>query len=102
MHRRIPTVTVGFGMDEAGEFFLSPQPPKGEIHMTSFEILKEYPDVIDAKDLEKILGICRTGVYNLMKTPDFPVLHVQGRKKTRKDYLLDWMDRHTEYLPQNP
>ena len=55
----------------------------------------ELPDVLSAKDVADYLGISRSNVYTLMNQKDFPTMRIGIRSMVRKDYLLEWMTRHT-------
>lgn len=61
----------------------------------SKEPLEALPDVLDASQLADVLHLSRSGAYNLLNKPDFPTLHVGGKKMVMKQKLTDWMNRHT-------
>ena len=61
----------------------------------SKEILEAMPDVLDASQLADVLHLSRSGAYSLLNKPDFPTLHVGGKKMVMKQELIDWMYRHT-------
>jgi len=37
----------------------------------------------------------KAGAYNLLNGPDFPTLHIGGRKLVMKNDLLEWLQSHT-------
>lgn len=61
----------------------------------SKEPFETMPDVMDAKQLAEALQISKAGAYNLLNEPDFPTLHIGGRKLVMKNDLVDWLKRHT-------
>ena len=70
-------------------------PPGKEVSRMSKEPLEAMPDVLDASQLADVLHLSRSGAYNLLNKPDFPTLHVGGKKLVLKQALIDWMRRHT-------
>lgn len=54
-----------------------------------------YPDVLNAEQIAMLLGISRSGVYQLLNRADFPTLHIGKRKLAPKDKVLAWIDRQT-------
>ena len=63
--------------------------------MNNYEILSNYPDVLNAKHLQEILHISRASTYNLLNSASFPTIHVMGRKLVSKARLLEWMESNT-------
>ena len=61
----------------------------------SREPLETMPDVMDAKQLAKVLRISKAGAYNLLNSPDFPTLRIGGRKLVMKQDLLEWLRSQT-------
>ena len=59
------------------------------------ELLEVLPDVLDAGQLAEVLHLSRSGAYNLLNKPDFPTLHVGGKKMVVKQALIEWMHRNT-------
>lgn len=55
----------------------------------SKEPLEAMPDVLDASQLAEVLHLSRSGAYNLLNKPDFPTLHVGGKKMVMKQALID-------------
>ncbi len=59
-------------------------------------VLRVVPnDVMSAKQLAAALHISKSGVYNLLNSPDFPTLRIGGRKLVMKQDLLVWLKQHT-------
>ena len=61
----------------------------------SREPLENLPDVMDARQLAKVLRISKAGAYNLLNSPDFPTLRIGGRKLVMKQDLLEWLRSYT-------
>ena len=59
------------------------------------EPFEAMPDVLDAGQLAEVLHLSRSGAYHLLNQPDFPTLHVGGKKMVMKQALIEWMHRHT-------
>ena len=62
---------------------------------------EEIPYVLDASKVKQILGLPRTTVLRLMKTPGFPVINLGKAKIVKKDDLFVWLDRHENPESQN-
>ena len=62
----------------------------GEARYLSYE---EIPYVLDASKVKQALGLPRTTVLALMKTPGFPVICFGKAKIVKKDDLFAWLDR---------
>ena len=61
----------------------------------STEPFETLPDVLDVTLLADVLHLSRAGAYNLLNCPDFPTLHIGGRKLVMKNDLLEWLRSHT-------
>lgn len=51
----------------------------------------DYPLILQAKHIREILGISKSGVYELMRLKDFPLLEVNGRKLVYRDSFFNWL-----------
>ena len=60
--------------------------------MTTFANLKTKADMLTANALMDIFPISRSGVYELLRTPGFPVLHLGRRIIVPRDALIEWLD----------
>lgn len=56
---------------------------------TSFD---EVPLVIGAEQLAAILGISRSGAYQLLRRKDFPTVHIGKRMIVPRDLLIKWLE----------
>lgn len=55
----------------------------------------EYPEMLNADQLAKMLGISRAGAYQLLNCESFPTLHIGKRKIVPKSKVLQWIDERT-------
>lgn len=53
------------------------------------------PLVLDANQLENVLGISRAGAYQLLHRQDFPTLRIGKRMMVPKDKLVCWIEENT-------
>ena len=60
-----------------------------------YEEFDQFPFMLDAKDLVRILRISRSEVYAYMHTKGFPTTTLGSRMLVRKDKLIEWLDKHT-------
>lgn len=55
----------------------------------------EYPEMLNADQLAKMLGISRAGAYQLLNCESFPTLRIGKRKIAPKSKVLQWIDERT-------
>lgn len=67
----------------------------------SKEPFETMPDVMDAKQLAEVLQVSKAGAYNLLNEPDFPTLHIGGRKLVMKNELIEWLQSRTNRKKQH-
>lgn len=56
-----------------------------------------YPEMLNAEQLAKMLGISRAGAYQLLNCDAFPTLHIGKRKIAPKSKVLEWIDQMTSH-----
>ena len=61
----------------------------------SREPFETMPDVMNVKQYAAALHISQSGAYNLLNSPDFPILQIGGLKLMMKQDLLVWLKSHT-------
>ena len=61
--------------------------------MNFFNSIKDKPEMLTANDLMEIFPLSRSGVYELLRDPDFPKLHLGRRIIIPRDALIDWLNR---------
>ena len=57
-------------------------------------MFERFPELMDAKDAMTALHISRSGVYSLMRSTDFPVVQINGRKLVLREELEVWGRQH--------
>lgn len=56
---------------------------------------EDCSDVLNAEQIAMLLGISRSGAYQLLNRADFPTLQIGKRKLAPKNKVLAWIDRQT-------
>lgn len=51
------------------------------------------PEIFSVKDVQEILKISKTGVYNLFNRSDFPAIQIGGRKLVAKEDFFAWLEK---------
>ncbi|WP_218122205.1 AlpA family transcriptional regulator [Thermoactinomyces sp. DSM 45892] len=70
---------------------LKHQPIERQLETRS-ESIKTY----SAKETAEILGISRSKVYELLRNPSFPVVHIGKRKVVPKHKLEEWLNQQAQ------
>lgn len=52
----------------------------------------ELPIVLQMSEVQKILGLSKTKIYELARQKDFPVLEIGCRKVVYRDDFFKWLD----------
>ena len=50
-------------------------------------------ELLSAADLQGMLGLSRSKVYEMLKRSDMPVVALGGRKFMHKDLFMKWLER---------
>lgn len=61
-------------------------------------VYKSYEDLplfLNAGTVAKVLGISNAGAYELLHTPDFPVLRIGKRLMVPKEKFIEWVKQST-------
>ncbi len=59
----------------------------------SVTMYNDLPNVLNASQLARTLGISRAGAYNLLGSKGFPTLRIGGRKLVSKQHLAEWIEK---------
>ena len=59
--------------------------------MNMFAHLKSKPEMLSANDLLEIFPISRSGIYDLLREPGFPCIHLGRRIIVPRDAMIDWL-----------
>ena len=58
----------------------------------NYKNFDELPLMLSVPDVAAVLGISRAGAYELVKSRDFPSLHIGARILVPRDKLVAWID----------
>lgn len=54
---------------------------------------EELPLVLNAKDIQSILGISKGKTYELMNSKDFPTIYLNRRMVVSKESFFEWLNQ---------
>ena len=57
------------------------------------------PYMLDASKIQQILGLSRSAISEIMKTPGFPVVSFGRTKLVKKDDFFVWLEFHEKAEP---
>lgn len=60
------------------------------------------PMILQAKDVQAILGISKGKTYELMNSVDFPTVFIGKRMVVPKDAFLDWLNNDKRKIKRRP
>ncbi len=60
------------------------------------------PIVLDAKDIQSILGISKGKTYELMNAKDFPTIFLGKRMVVPRDAFLEWLNDSKRQIRRRP
>lgn len=60
--------------------------------METYYSEETLPLVLQAKDVQKILGISKGKTYELMNSSDFPTIFLNKRMVVPRDRFFDWLN----------
>ncbi len=58
--------------------------------------VEDYPPILTATEISKILKISKPTAYTLMERPDFPLLRVGRCKRVMRDHFKSWLENNGE------
>ena len=61
-----------------------------------FNTLNQRPEMLSANDLLEIFPISRSGIYDLLREPGFPCIHLGRRIIVPRDALIDWLEKRMQ------
>jgi predicted DNA-binding transcriptional regulator AlpA len=53
---------------------------------------KDYPLILQIKDIQRILGFSKSTAYEITKETGFPLLQINKRKVVYRDEFFSWLD----------
>lgn len=66
-------------------------------HVEVFKDLGELPIMLNAGQVQSVLGISRSATYNLLNTESFPTIKIGTRIVVPRAEFLKWIDRQLQY-----
>ena len=60
-------------------------------------LFKDYPDVVGAKELQKMLGIGRNAVYKLLKEKVIASIQIGKNYRIPKAYIVDFLFQNEKF-----
>lgn len=57
-------------------------------------MLQNYPDLLNIKDIQEILGIGQSKAYELVHSNTFPVIRVGALIRIPKSSFIEWLNKH--------
>ncbi len=63
--------------------------------MSNCKSYDDLPLFLNASMVSQVLGVSPSSGYELMHTPDFPVLRVGSRMVVPKEKFIQWVERNT-------
>lgn len=70
--------------------------------MNDYHGTNNLPLVMQAKDVQAILGISKGKTYELMNSVDFPTIFIGKRMVVPKDAFLDWLNDDKRKIKRRP
>ena len=70
--------------------------------MYNYHGTNDLPLVLQAKDVQAILGISKGKAYELMNSVDFPTVFIGKRMVVPKDAFLDWLSNDKRKIKRRP
>ncbi len=61
--------------------------------MDNYSSWESLPLVLQAKDVQMILGISKGKTYEIMNSADFPTIHLNKRMVVSKDKFFEWLNQ---------
>ncbi|MEK4452337.1 MULTISPECIES: DNA-binding protein [unclassified Paenibacillus] len=71
------------------------------IEAYAVQVPTSLPPVLSIKQFMALLDISRPTATEVMRRPDFPVNREFGNPRIPTGLLLQWIDKHTEWIDQN-
>ena len=64
--------------------------------MSIFGSIKNKPEMLSANDLLEIFPISRSGIYDLLREPGFPCIHLGRRIIVPRDAMIEWLENRLQ------
>lgn len=70
--------------------------------MVTYQDAEHLPLVLQAKDVQAILGISKGKAYELMNCVDFPTIFIGKRMVVPRDAFFDWLNNDKRKIKRRP
>ena len=78
-------------MDATSRCFFVARKKEGQVNLV-YKTYDELPLFIDVKTVSSVLGISRSGAYELMHQKSFPTLKIGARMVVPKEKFIKWVN----------
>lgn len=72
------------------------------MNMDSPNLAVNLPFVLQAKDVQKILGVSKGKTYEIMNSKDFPTIHLNKRMVVTSKDFLEWLSQDKLKFKRKP
>lgn len=59
---------------------------------------ESLPLILQAKDIQMILGISKGKTYEIMNSADFPTIHLNKRMMVSRDKFFEWLNQDSRKI----
>jgi putative SOS response-associated peptidase YedK len=70
--------------------------------MRKYQNISDLPLVLQAKDIQSILGISRGKTYTLMNSVGFPTIFLDKRMVVPRDAFFEWLNSANRQIKRRP
>lgn len=67
-----------------------------QTEMTSYELFKNYPDIMTVQQAREALGVGRPGIYQLIRSGALRCFKIGNAYKIPKTALIDYIQRSSK------
>lgn len=75
---------------------------EGGCDMPENQSWKMLPLILDAKNVQNLLGISKGKTYELMNSMDFPTIYLGKRMVVSRDSFLEWLEQDRRKVKRKP
>ena len=70
--------------------------------MTKYSSKEALPLIMQAKDVQSVLGISKGKTYELMNSSDFPTIYLNKRMVVSREAFFDWLNQDKRKIKRRP
>lgn len=64
--------------------------------------VEQLPLILQAKDIQTLLGISKGKTYEIMNSNDFPTIYLNKRMVVTRDAFFQWLDQDKRKIKRRP